>query len=178
MSGGRSRSPRRRAGFTLIEAALATTIIGVGILALLNAMGAGTRVNQQGRHLTQAVFLAQQVREWTLWLDFVDPDTPNNAPGHDGSSPLLFVDDLDDLNGITFGLGSDLPRDANGGKLNGMSGWTQRIELEWRDPNCLTANVGAPTRASEGSGVICVTVYIGYQGQDVHQSSWLVVRRS
>ncbi|MBL7134332.1 MAG: prepilin-type N-terminal cleavage/methylation domain-containing protein, partial [Phycisphaerae bacterium] len=48
----------RRQGFSLIEAAVATAIIGIGVVALLAAIRAGTHTNEGGRKLTQAVFLA------------------------------------------------------------------------------------------------------------------------
>ena len=95
------RNARRRGGFgfTLIEASIAIMVVGLGIVAMLHAMGAGTRINQEGRDITSAVFLAQEIREWTLQLPFSDPDpgAQGNPPGPDGSDPLLFVDDLDDL---------------------------------------------------------------------------------
>ncbi|HOF19019.1 MAG TPA: prepilin-type N-terminal cleavage/methylation domain-containing protein, partial [Phycisphaerae bacterium] len=55
-------------GFTLIEVAIATAIIAIGVVALVVSVGSGTRANQGGTELTQAVFLAQEIREWTLRL--------------------------------------------------------------------------------------------------------------
>ena len=169
-------SPRRttarcHGGFTIIETALATVVVGIGIVAMVHAMAAGTRVNSQGRDITHAVFLAQEVREWTLQLPFSDPDDADagNPPGPDGADPQSFVDDLDDLMDVTF----TPPRDGQGQVIEGMADWSQTIEMEWRDPNSLTTAV--PVGSTE---VISVNVTIRHNGQKVTSSSWLVARRN
>ncbi|MFW6155336.1 MAG: type IV pilus modification PilV family protein [Planctomycetota bacterium] len=157
-------------GFTLTEVSIAMALIGVGILSLLHAMGAGTNVNAAGRELTQAAFLAQEIREWTVQLPFRDPDPDDagNPPGPDGTSPQTFVDDLDDLMGVTYSP----PRDATGTAITGMTDWSQTITLEWRTPENLLTTVTAGS-----SDVICVFVTIRHRGRDVHTSSWLVFDR-
>ncbi len=161
---------QRQSGFTLIEAALTTAVVGIGILALMHSMAAGTRVNRQGRNITQAVFLAQEIREWTLRLPFRDPDPAdqNNPPGPDGTSPQTFVDDLDDLMGVTYSP----PRDAQGYAINGLTGWSQTIDLEWRDPDDLRSVVTPGT-----SPVINVKVTVKFKGEEVLQTDWLVTDR-
>jgi hypothetical protein len=149
---------------------IAMAVIGLGILSLLHAMGAGTNVNAAGRELTQAVFLAQEIREWTVQLPFRDPDPGDagNPPGPDGTSPQIFVDDLDDLMGVTYSP----PRDATGAPITGMEDWSQTIDLEWRLPDALLT-----AAAPGGTGVVCVSVTVGYRGREVLTSSWLVFER-
>jgi prepilin-type N-terminal cleavage/methylation domain-containing protein len=160
-----------RQGFTLIEAAVATMIVGVGILALVHAMASGTRVNQQGRNVTQAVFLAQEIREWTIRLPFNDPDPADagKPPGSDGTNPQTFVDDLDDLMDVTY----TPPRNANGQPINDLTGWSQTIQLQWKDPNSLLMTV--PNGSSDA---ILVTVIIRRNAVEVLRTSWIVCRRS
>ena len=50
-----------RKGFSLVEVAVATAIVGMGIAAILVSVESGTRVNDAGKKLTQAIFLAQEV---------------------------------------------------------------------------------------------------------------------
>src|SRR5690349_710230 len=57
---------RRRGGFTLIEASLATVIIGVGFLSTLTLIAAGTRANLQGAEMSTGVNLARSMREMAL----------------------------------------------------------------------------------------------------------------
>ena len=158
----------RRKGFSLIEAAVATAVIGIGVAALLTAIRAGTQTNEAGRQLTQAVFLAQEIREWTRRLPFKDPQTPENPPGPDGSSPQVFVDDLDDLMGVTYSP----PRDAHGSAITDMTAWSQTITLTWRSPTDLTSAVSDGT-----SDIVHVQVDISYQGQPVLSTGWLVTSK-
>ena len=164
----RTTSKACRSGFTLIEAAVATAVIGIGVAALLTAVQAATRTNQAGRNLTQAVFLAQEIREWTLRLPFKDPQTPDNPPGPDESDPQVFVDDLDDLAGVTYSP----PRDTHGTAIADMTAWSQIITLTWRDPTDLTSVV------SDGaSDIVHVQVDIHCFSQPVLSTGWLATNK-
>jgi len=55
-----------RRGFTLIEAALAILIVGVGVTALLELLTAGTLSNVAGTELTTAINLANNIHEITM----------------------------------------------------------------------------------------------------------------
>jgi Tfp pilus assembly protein PilV len=169
-----SKRPAGRGGFSLVESALAIVIIGIGIVALVASLDAGSRINGAGRNLTRAVFLAQEIREWTLQLPFRDPDPgdANNPPGPDGSSPQVFVDDLDDLYDPA-GLVFSPPRDGQGQVLSDLTGWSQQLTLTWRDPSHLTQTV-----TPGGSSVIHVTVSVRLQGKEVFTTNWLVAKRS
>ncbi len=158
-----------REGFTLIEIAVATAIVGIALAALMVACGSNTRVNDAGRKLQQGIFLAQEIREWTLALPFHDQDPGDlgNPPGPDGSDPQSYVDDLDDLLGVTY----TPPRDAQGNTLYDLDGWHQTINLTWRNPNDIgqTVTVGS-------SDVIHVQVDVTCRGKSIVSSSWLVTR--
>lgn len=162
--------PAANKGFTLIEALIASVLVGVGIVALLVAAKSGTQVNMAGRNITQATYLSQEIREWTLKLPFSDPDAGDagNPPGPDGSDPQEFVDDLDDLLDVTYSP----PRDASGQAIPDADGWSQHISLQWKDPDSLgtTVTVGS-------SDVIRVVITIARDGHDVLSTGWLVTRR-
>ncbi len=164
---GGSRAFRR--GFTLIEALIATFMVGLGVSAMMVATKSGTQVNAEARDITQAVYLWQEVREWTLKLPFKDPDTPEEYPGPDtGEDPQVFVDDIDDLMYVTY----DPPRDGTGQAASDMTGWSQQISLRWCDPNCIAATVSPGT-----SDLIYVEVTILYEGQSVLKAGWLVTKK-
>ncbi len=164
------RGPRGVRGFTLIEAIVATAVVGIGISALMVATKSGTEVNMAGREITQATFLAQELREWTLRLPFSDQDDTDrdNPPGHDGSDPQVFVDDLDDLMGVTYSP----PRDASGEAITDVDGWAQTIDLSWRNRDDLAASV-----APGSTNMIYVDVTISRSGRTVLSTGWLVARR-
>ncbi|MFG0286390.1 MAG: hypothetical protein ACF8R7_18405 [Phycisphaerales bacterium JB039] len=115
---------RRRAtsgrGFTLIEAALATIIIGVGVVALVEAHQAFMRTNQWSSHAAAATYLGNELREFMRDLPRHDPasglwiDSGSGSPVLTGWGPepgevtILDFDDLDDFDGISFAFdGSD-----------------------------------------------------------------------
>lgn len=164
------RRNQNRSGFSLIEVAVATVILGIGITALLTCLGSGTVANYEGAKLIQAVFLAQELREWTLKLPFSDPDPAdeNNPPGPDGSDPNTFVDDLDDLMNATFSE----PRNASGSPIANMSGWTESIYITWLSTDDLSTTVAAGT-----SDIVSVMTTINHNGEQVLQTQWLVSRR-
>lgn len=167
------RIPAR--GFTLIEVLVSIIIIGMGIVALLASAASSTKVNDSGRKLTSASFLAQEIREWTIKLPFSDPDTgdQDNPPGPDGSDPQYFVDDLDDLSGTNNeGVTYSPPRDGQGAPIADMTNWSQQIELTWRDPDSLNTVVGVGA-----SDVIYVQVTILHKGMEVLKTGWIVARR-
>jgi len=158
-----------RSGFTLVEAAVATALIGIALASLLTALQSGTRTNEASRRLTQAIFLSQEICEWALRLPFEDPEESGETPGSEEGDPPLAVDDLDDLMGVTYSP----PRDAYGSAITDMSGWSETITLTWRD----SSNVA--TVVPDGSSdVVHVQVSLSYQGRQVLTNDWLVTRRS
>ncbi len=158
-----------RSGFTLIEALIASAIVGLGLVSLLMASKSGTQVNAGAREITHAINIGQEVREWTLKLPFADPETPDNPPGPDGSEdPQTFVDDLDDLASVTYSP----PRDGTGQALSDMTGWSQQITLSWRNPDNLSQAV-----ADGASEIIYVEVVVSCGGKSVLTTGWLVTKR-
>ena len=118
----KSQSARRRranhgssSGFTLIETSMATVIIGVGVLAMVDAQSSFIVSNQWSSHAASATFLANEIREFTRNLPKHDPVTGIMLVD-DGSGSMVVsgwgadtgevivedFDDIDDFNGVTF----------------------------------------------------------------------------
>lgn len=144
--------PRGSKGFTLVEVAAATAIIGLGIVAMMTSVESGTRVNASGQRMTQAAFLAQEIREWTVQLPF---DTPKPA--------------LSDLANVTY----TMPRNGQGNAITNMPGWSEAITITSRDPKSLKTVVTAGT-----SDVVYVEVSVRYQGNEILKTGWFVARSS
>lgn len=104
---------RGRQGFTLIEVAVATAVIGMGVAAMLTAIGSGTRANDAGQKLTQAAFLAQEIREWTVRQPFANLATVTYNP----------------------------PVDGRGQQITDMPGWSQAVTVSWRNTSSLSTVV-------------------------------------
>lgn len=116
-----ARRRRARPAFTLIETALATVIIGVGVLALVEAHDAFLRSNGWSTQSATATYLANEIRELSRTCERHDPVSGLYTHDEDGETTLVGwgleadetavadIDDLDDLDGLTFGAGGDFP---------------------------------------------------------------------
>src|SRR5882762_2003420 len=91
----------RRAGFTLIEAALVTTIISFGVLAMLQLLAVGTVSNNEGAEMSTAINLAKGVRELMVGMPIADPTTPTHwgSEGGETLSGAKPYNDIDDFDG-------------------------------------------------------------------------------
>jgi Tfp pilus assembly protein PilV len=133
---------RRRGGFTLIEAAITTAIIGIGVVALLELLAAGTRSNVNASELVTATNLAKQFRERTLQKTF---------------------DQVLAMNGTK----ESPPKDASGNGITQLNGWEQTVKVAPVDPARLSLDVidSDPT-------AIRVTVTIAHNQTRVTSASW------
>lgn len=163
-----------RRGFTLLEAALVTCIVGVGITALLQLMAAGTVSNTTGTELTTGMMLARNVREMTLGLAFADPGSVNRwdplTPPHWGPESdeptIQNYDDVDDLDGAGF----TPPIDARRQSLTEYANWNQSIKVISLDPDYLPND-----KVGNGkSPALRVTCTVTHMGHYVCELSWLV----
>jgi prepilin-type N-terminal cleavage/methylation domain-containing protein len=105
-SGLTRSSDRRRRGFTLIEAAMVTVIIGVGVVSMLQLLAAGTVSNSEGTELTTAINLANNIREMSLGLAYYDPNTdmtitPPPYQWNTKEATVKAYDNIMDLDGAT-----------------------------------------------------------------------------
>jgi len=109
-----------RSAFTLIETALATLIIAVGVLALVEAHQAFLSANAWATHSSTATLLAGEIRERTRTFPRHDPfagglyfTNPQSQTGFSGWGPEpdeitpAEFDDLDDFDGVVFGDAAD-----------------------------------------------------------------------
>jgi len=176
----RTNRPRRQnGGFTLLESALALVIVGVGIVALIEAHTNLSRANSWSTQSATASYLAGEIRERLRKLPRHDPvtglfiDSTNTLIGWsiEGGAgvPLADYNDVDDYNGVTFGAGGLFPGpiDAQGniitavddsgvvitiaGVAQPMAGWSQQITVEKVEPtNFATARAPAYFRTASG----------------------------
>ena len=131
----------RRGGFTLIETALATVIVGVGVLAMVSAQQAFHQKNAWSTHASIATALGNEIRELTWSLPQHDPVTGDAFWGPEGDNETWVgdFDDLDDFDGAGDGL--IFSATLNNGPINArreiipnMAGWSQTIRVFNLDP--------------------------------------------
>jgi hypothetical protein len=140
-----TRRCRRDAGFTLIEAALATVIIGTGVLAIVAAQQAYHQKNHWAQKSGTAMLLANEMREMTLALPAHDPATYLDNLGPEANeivgvaADVTLFDDLDDFAGLVDAATGRGPGTLFNPPINAlrqvipgddMAQWTQHIKVE------------------------------------------------
>jgi hypothetical protein len=148
--GSRTAGQRRVPGFTLIETALATIIVGVGVLAMVGAQQAFHQQNNWSTHASIAERLGNEIREMTITLPRHDPVTGFDADtglGWGMEANEAWVGDFDDVddfdgdgNGLVFSADWDPDTDDNGPinarreVITNMRGWQQVVTVHNVDP--------------------------------------------
>ena len=156
---------RRRRGFTLIEATLALVIIGVGVVALLELLAAGTLSPGVGTELTTAVNLASNVHEIAMYLPFNDPGNGASTSTKETGGPANY-NDIWDLNGDTYSPPLDVRRQP----ISSYTNWAQKVTVQSVAPDNLTA--ARPNTVTLPNARVTVT--ITHNGKYVYSESWIV----
>jgi Tfp pilus assembly protein PilV len=165
------RSPRRR-GFTLIEAATTTVIIGVGCVAMLELLGAGTVANHAGTEGTVAMNLAGNVREAMTGIPFADAASPTHWGPEAGETDVKLFNDCDDFDGWTSAPGT--PINAERDRLGSdYASWQQQVKVESVNRDDLSQVIPHLTLTPDLRPVNRVTVSIIHNGRQVYSESWI-----
>ncbi len=164
------RNARRRAGFTLIETAMASVIIGTGVLAMISAQEVLLKKNDWSSMTTTATLLGNEIREMTLNLPRHDPVTGTTFWGPESDEMTLEdFDDVDDFDGpgegIVFSsaLGNG-PINAARAVITDMDGWEQIVKVMSVD----SFDITTPMNDAE-TDMVRVEVLVRYQGPNDDQ---------
>ena len=156
---------KNRKGFTLIEALVATVLIGIAIASLIVSGVSNSQANGFGMELSTAEFLIDEIKELTAALPVVDPNTTTETFGAEsGETGLSAYDDLDDFDGKTFSP----PVDMAGNSLSDFSAFSQVVTVVNVSPSNF-----ANTVADHGSSFVKVTVGIQLNNRAISSSSWI-----
>lgn len=179
------RTSRRAGGFTLLEAALTTVIVGVGVLSIVEAQQAYHQKNDWAARVGTAQSLASEIRELTMSLPFHDPLSGDATYGPEANeTDVTLYDDLDDFAGAL--AGSSYPGSTFSPPINALSlpiadltQWTQQVTVEAVGE----FDMGGSGQAFGTSNLIRVTVDVLYQqspsaaSEGVTSLSWVVKRQ-
>ena len=180
--------PARRRGFTLIEAAMVTVIIGLGVVGMLELLAAGTVSNSEGTELTTAINLANNVRELSLGLAYYDPQSdpadPLKQPVWNSKEATVdLYDNIMDLDGNADTWNQQAtdpdtgyqkfqpPLDVGKNSIPEYGNWAQWVKVETVDPNNVTAVLPHDAKCATAR----VTVKVMRNGSPVYKMSWLAV---
>ena len=116
------RPARQPAAFTLIETMLALVIIGVGVVAVIQAQREFISNNLWSTHASTATYLANEIRELTRnfprhdkktgGIFFTNPADASTFTGwgpETGENTVNDLNDLDDFDGAVFGSATTFP---------------------------------------------------------------------
>jgi len=180
----RPRARRAARGFTLIEAALTTVIVGTGVLSIVAAQQAYMEKNDWAQRSGMAMLLANELRELTLGMPLHDPITGATTIGPElGENSIADYDDLDDFAGTidVSGMGSGTvfnpPVNALRMEIPDMDRWSQLIEVESVLPENIGSAIAQPLGTTSVTRVTVTVLYEQIPGQDplvVTTLSWIV----
>ena len=152
--------------FTLVEVLIAIVFITLSVVALVASNAAFTKGNAVSVELSNAEFLIEQIKELTMQLPVVDPQTRTNVFGAE-ESLLSAYDDLDDFNLKTY-----LPPIAsNRQMLSSLKTYRQTIYVRNVSPSNFQQVV-----ANHSSPVVRVTVDIYHKGKKIDTATWVRAR--
>ena len=182
MATGRRTSSlaRGRRGFTLIEAAIATVVVGSGVVAVMSAQRAFHVQNEWAAQAAVAQQLGVEVRELMLGLPQRDPVTGDDLWGPEpDEADVADFDDLDDFDGAVFDSSDGTgPLNALRAPIDAMDGWRQRVFVENIDPFHLTRTV-----EDGASELMRITVVVELQAsgdaapREFTRIAWIAPRR-
>ena len=119
----RTRHENKKA-FTLAEVLIASLIAGICLAGAMTAISSNVELTLQSEEMSKAVFLAQEVREWSINIKFAS---------------------------ITTMAATDVtPRDSEGIALAGYSGWKETITVTYLNPATLATSVAVTKMARVG----------------------------
>lgn len=161
------RNNNYKNGFTFIEVLFAVLLVGLAIASLMAANAAFTKANGAGTDLSTAEFLIGQIKELTMLLPVIDPETELATFGPETGETLVDYDDLDDFNGATFSP----PINAERTVLNEFSAYSQKITVQNVDASDFESVV-----ANHGSNFVRVTVQVYLNSEPISSANWLRAR--
>jgi hypothetical protein len=147
---------------------MVTVIVGVGIVATLELVVAGSMANADASRLTTAVLLAGHVREMTIDVAFKENPATSTWGPETGEATETAYDDLDDFDGKVFSpplSGRLVPLGS------GYANWSQAIEVHSIDEQKVNSTAG---KDNAGRPLSRVLVRISHRGELVYETSWLV----
>jgi MSHA pilin protein MshD len=155
--GGAARQPNR--GLTLVEVVVSMMIVGVLMVAELNALGSAMSSSESAGNRAVALGLADDLMAEIVKAKYVDPgSSPTFGPetGESGTSRAAF-NDVDDYDGWS----EQPPQAKDGTAMTDRSDWRRRVTVDW-----VTASDPTTTSTSE-TGVKRIRVDVDFKGTNV-----------
>jgi prepilin-type N-terminal cleavage/methylation domain-containing protein len=164
----------KSAGFGLLEILIATVIVGVLMVAALNALGASVRANVFIANRAKGIILADELMTEILQQPFFDPESGTGI-GVDSSESTATRTDFDDIDDYS-NWNSSPPQDRHGNEKVEFLGWTRNVEVGFVSSDNVKGEFLSP---SSTTGVKKVRVRVYYRDeviielQSVQTARWV-----
>ena len=126
-----ARMARRAAGMT--EVVVATVIVGMMIVAALNAAGMVFKTQRLNADKLTGPGLAQDLMAEVMAMPYIEPQVPSGSIGLDAGESAAnrsTFDDVDDYHNLS----SADARSKDGTARTGYTGWSQTATVAYADP--------------------------------------------
>ncbi len=157
------RSKMKKSGFTFVEVLIAIILVGLAIASLVAANSSFTKANSAGTNLSTAEFLIEQIKELTILLPVIDPNTGTSIFGPEEAT-LADYDDLDDFDGASFSPPISVGRET----LNDFAAFSQQITVENVNPANFEEVI-----SDHNSSFVRVTVKVFLNFREISSFSWI-----
>jgi len=121
---------------------MATVIIGMGVMAMMQLIAAGTMNNIQSFEMTTGVNVAKSIREITVQKTMAQILAMNNTT-------------------------HDPPWDSQSAPMSGLAGWKQSIKVQAVNPDNLTQNI-----TDSDPSAVRISVSVTHNGEKAAEMSW------
>lgn len=156
---------KNKRAFSFVEVLLAIILVGIAVASLVAVNASFTRENSAGTELSTAEFLIEQIKELTVQLPVVDPNTETAVFGPEaGETVLADYDDLDDFDDAAFSP----PINADRTLLNDFAPYVQQITVE----NVSAGNFEQVV-ADGSSYFVRITVKITVNSKHISSADWV-----
>lgn len=139
-----SSSAHRRRAFTLIEAVIASLIVGIALVPAMSMVGVAARDRAIQNDLAAGMTLARNLMSEIVQTRYADPDAT------EAGEVRATWDDVSDYNGLS----QSPPLDRNGLAIPGYTGWTQSVRVTLVS----TSDLASASATDKGLKLIIVNV--------------------
>lgn len=147
----RPPSTLARRAFSLVEAVIATALVGGLLVAAMSGVGATARMRQVTVDGETGLRLAKDLLDEVLAKPYFDPNTSLDLGREAGESNRADFDDVDDYDGLV----DEPPTAPDGTSITSQTGWKREVVVTWAS----RADIETSVKADEGVKRVEVTVH-------------------